>query len=158
MQLWSNLLPVPSSKHFCILTFGWGFWNFQISLTCGFLMPADWNKNFAFYKIYNILGVRKEKKRLLSSYRKPKTRLVLINLLLYSLHKLSHPFRNNRSSCYKCFKNHYSEKVYRISRKILAMESLITRVAEYNPANLMKRDSTKGLIVRTILSWEKFNF
>ena len=34
--------------------------------------------------------------------------------------------------------------------KITATESLIIRVAEYNPAKLIKMDSTKGLIVGTI--------
>ena len=76
---------------------------------------------------------------------------------MYSLHKLSYSFRNNRSSCYKCIKNHYSEKVYRISIKILATESLIIQVADYDPTKLIKRDSTKRIIVG-ILSWEKFNF
>ena len=64
----------------------------------------------------------------------------------------------NYLSCYKYFKNHYSEKVYRISMKILATESLITRVAYYNPTKLIKRDSTKGLNVGTILSCFYFAF
>ena len=42
--------------------------------------------------------------------------------------------------------------------KTLATESLFTRAADYNPTKLIKRDSTKELIVETILSWEKFNF
>ena len=42
--------------------------------------------------------------------------------------------------------------------KILAVESLITRVEDYNPTKLIKTDSTKELIVGTILSLEKFNF
>ena len=140
-----------------VLTFGWGFWNFQISGNShlhGFLMTADWNKNFALCKIYNILEVRfqEKKKRLLRPYPKPKTRLVLINLLLKSLHELTHPFCNNRTSCYKCYKNHYAENVHRVSTKILATESLITRVTKYNPTKLIKRDSIKRPSVGTILS------
>ena len=42
--------------------------------------------------------------------------------------------------------------------KILATESSITRVPNYNPTKLIKRDPTKKLILRTILSWEKFDF
>ena len=40
--------------------------------------------------------------------------------------------------------------------KILAMESLIIQVADYNPTKLIKRDSAKEIIVG-ILFWEKFN-
>ena len=36
--------------------------------------------------------------------------------------------------------------------KILATEWLITRVADHNPIKLIKRDSTKELIVGAILS------
>ena len=34
--------------------------------------------------------------------------------------------------------------------RILAMESLIFPVADYNPTKLIKRDSTKGISVRTV--------
>ena len=34
--------------------------------------------------------------------------------------------------------------------KILGTESLIIRVADYNPTKLIKRDSTKRIIVRTV--------
>ena len=42
--------------------------------------------------------------------------------------------------------------------KILATESLITGAADYNPTKLIKRESTKELIVGTILLWGNINF
>ena len=41
--------------------------------------------------------------------------------------------------------------------KTPATESLIIQVVDYNTTKLIKRDSTKGIIVG-ILSWQKFNF
>ena len=42
--------------------------------------------------------------------------------------------------------------------KILAMEMLITRVADYNPTKLIKKDSTKELIVGTIYPRKSSSF
>ena len=42
--------------------------------------------------------------------------------------------------------------------KILAMEMLITRVADCNPTKLIKKDSTKELIVRTIYPRKSSSF
>ena len=53
LHLCSNSLPVKSSKHVYILTFEWGFWNFQIS---GYSHLET--ENFAFCNVYNILDVR----------------------------------------------------------------------------------------------------
>ena len=41
--------------------------------------------------------------------------------------------------------------------KILVTESLIIRVADYNPTKFLKKDSTK-IIILGILTWDKFNF
>ena len=41
--------------------------------------------------------------------------------------------------------------------KIVATESLVIQVADYNLTKLIKRDCTKGVVVG-ILSWEKFKF
>ena len=37
--------------------------------------------------------------------------------------------------------------------EILATEPLIIRVADYNPTKLIKRDSTKGILVGTVRSY-----
>ena len=42
--------------------------------------------------------------------------------------------------------------------KILATESLIARVTSLSPSQMIKRGSTNGIIMGTILSWEKFIF
>ena len=78
LHLCSNLLPVTSSKHVYILTFGWSFWNFKISGCSHIGIPYDSRhkemKIFAFCKINsinNILDVRFHQNiRLLRSYKK----------------------------------------------------------------------------------------
>ena len=77
---------------------------------------------------------------------------------MYSLHELSYSSCNNWSSCYKCYKNYYSEKAYRISIKTLATESLITRVTDYNLTKLIKKDSTKEFAVGTIYPRKSSSF
>ena len=90
-HLCSNLLPVTSSKHVYILTFGWSFWNFKISGCSHIGIPYDSRLKWKFLLFVksitnNILDVRFhqnirllrscKKKRLLRPYPKRKTRLV----------------------------------------------------------------------------------